>query len=144
MKEQVTGMITFLGYRLVHFEFDCNPGFNFDDLEGGKLQCNFSKVSSQLKNGDTQINLLTRVFYSNDDNADDAPLRIIVEVAGKFKESNGGPWDTKWESNAIAIMYPFVRAMIGSLTSQSGREPIILPTINVAAMFKETDQDCNE
>ena len=139
MKDPIGGVISFLGYRLAHFEYDCNPAFNLNDLEDGKLKFNFSRISSQLESGETQINLLTRVFYSTDDNIENAPLRIIVEIAGLFKEANGASWDKKWESNAVAIMYPYIRAMIGSLTAQSGREPVLLPTVNVAAMFAEIE-----
>lgn len=143
MNEQISGVISFLGYRLAHFEYDCNPAFRFEDLEGGKLQFNFSKASTQIESGETQINLLTRVFYNNVDNIQDAPLRIVVEIAGVFKAAENKPWDTKWESNAVAIMYPYVRAIIGSLTSQSGRVAIILPTVNVAAMFEKETQNNN-
>jgi len=141
MNEHIAGFISFLGYRLVKFEYECNPSFEFDSVANGKMQYNLSKLSTQLKDGATQVNLLTRVFFADSDSFDDAPMRMLIEIAGVFREANGEPWQTKWESNAVAILYPYIRALIGSLTAQSGRQPILLPTINVAAMFAESGEE---
>jgi preprotein translocase subunit SecB len=39
--------------------------------------------------------------------------------------------------NAPAILYPFIRAYISTITINAGLEPIILPTINFAAKAAE-------
>jgi len=59
----------------------------------------------------------------------------MVEIAGKFIMADGSDWDEKWLPNAIAILYPYVRAIVGSVTSQSGRETITLPTINTQSLL---------
>lgn len=41
-----------------------------------------------------------------------------------------------FDSNAPAILYPYVRAYVNALTSLSGFNPLILPTINFAARRK--------
>ena len=52
-----------------------------------------------------------------------------------------GEWEAKWETNAIAIMFPYLRSMVSMITSSSGREPIILPTMNVAKLFEKIDKN---
>jgi preprotein translocase subunit SecB len=39
--------------------------------------------------------------------------------------------------NAPAIAYPFLRAYIGNLLLNSGMEPILLPSVNFAALVRE-------
>lgn len=39
--------------------------------------------------------------------------------------------------NAPAIAFPFLRAYVSNLLLQSGMEPIVLPSVNFAAMVKE-------
>ena len=41
------------------------------------------------------------------------------------------------EKNAVAIMFPYLRSYVTNITSQPGMLPIVLPPINVAAMFQE-------
>lgn len=42
-----------------------------------------------------------------------------------------------FEPNAIAILYPYVRSIISTYTTNSNVDPIILPTINVVEMLKQ-------
>ena len=41
------------------------------------------------------------------------------------------------EKNTIAIMFPYIRSHISTITSQPGMMPIVLPPINIAAMLKD-------
>lgn len=41
------------------------------------------------------------------------------------------------EKNTIAIIFPYVRSHISSITSQPGMMPIVLPPMNIAAMLKD-------
>ena len=41
------------------------------------------------------------------------------------------------EKNAIAIMFPYVRSYVSTMTSQPGMSPIVLPPMNIVAMFQE-------
>ena len=62
-----------------------------------------------------------------------SPYRFSVEIAGRFDSET--IWHTEWEANALAILFPYIRAIVSSVSAQSGREPVILPTINLAQMF---------
>ena len=45
------------------------------------------------------------------------------------------------ENNALAILFPYVRSIVSCITAQSGRNAVILPTVNIARMFEESEED---
>lgn len=85
-----------------------------------------------------QLNLFVRCYYHNSKDYDNAPLKLEVVVSGIFHTIESSKWDNKWNSNALAILFPYVRSFIASMTSQMGRETIHLPTINTMNIH-ETD-----
>lgn len=40
------------------------------------------------------------------------------------------------EKNTIAIMFPYIRSYISSITTQPGMSPIVLPAMNIVAMVR--------
>lgn len=87
---------------------------------------------------------LTVLIGSLDDKK--IPFKVECEVTGKFKY-NADKNDTKIseeaivKNNTVAILYPYIRQLISSLTQQSNEYPsYILPTINVAKMLNKKDQ----
>lgn len=127
------GMIRFEGYRISSFNYDCPDDFDFS--EKGSYNLQLQKNTELLSPSIMQVTLRTIVFWSEGDNFDDAPLKVTVEIVGRFESDS--EINMKWEVNALAILFPYVRSIISSFTSQTGRTPVILPTINVASMLKQ-------
>lgn len=125
-----------MGYRVVDISYNCASEFEFPESEVA-YKFNFSKSSLVLSEKDFQENLKVNVFYSEDENIDSAPYKLTVEIAGRFICKEG--WQPKWETNAIAIIFPYLRSVVSMITCSSGREPIILPTINVARLFENAN-----
>lgn len=44
-------------------------------------------------------------------------------------------------ANSIAIVYPYLRAFISTLTIQSNTRPIVLPTMNLTTLGKDLEQN---
>lgn len=66
----------------------------------------------------------------------DAVIKIEVLIQGEFEfdsDLNEEQKKTFFEINAPAILFPYVRAYIASLTALSGFMPLNLPTINFMA-----------
>lgn len=49
--------------------------------------------------------------------------------------------DILLNSNAVAILFPYVRAQLTLLTAQPEMEPIVLPVVNIVKMIEETDKN---
>lgn len=63
-------------------------------------------------------------------------INISIKIEGLFEfdsDLNETQKNNFFDINAPAILYPYVRAYLSSLTSLSGFSHIILPTINFAA-----------
>ena len=129
------GVISFLGYRLVNVDYVCAPDFEMTDHSNGEFHFSFSKVGSLLSETEYQLNLLVRICFGENDDFDTSPYKLVIELAGRYDCQSG--WDNRWESNALAILFPYLRALVSTITAQSGREPVLLPTMNIAQLFRE-------
>ena len=139
MNPIISGIIRFNGYRISEFSYKCDPSFEFEGKDGETLRFNFQKAVTKMGSRSIQLNLRTNVFYSANDDIQSSPYTITLELAGRFDSEED--WMEQWETNALAILFPYARMIISTLTSQSGREPIILPTVNLAAMFNANSEE---
>ena len=132
--ETPKGVIRFDGYRLTDFDYVCSSGFEFPADQERNYNMRIQKKTERLTDQTMQVELKVSVFWSDNDDYDNAPFKVFASLVGRF--TSDSQIDLKWETNAIAILFPYVRSIITSFTSQTGREPVILPTINVAALLK--------
>lgn len=68
-------------------------------------------------------------------NDENNALDIKVKAHGFFEfdsEISEKEKDTFFRTNAPAILFPYVRAYITALSSLSGTQPVILPTLNMS------------
>lgn len=74
------------------------------------------------------------------------PFKVECEITGMFiydEEENDTeiPKETIIKNNTVAILYPYVRHLISSLTQQSNEySAYILPTINVAKVLEKQNK----
>lgn len=116
----------FLGYKIL------NSTFKVEDKEvlDHQMQIEF-EVKSMLNSDSNLFRLELISKISNKDNT----IHIEVDIVGIFKFEKDIPEEMKenfFKCNAPALLFPYVRAYISSLTSLSGINPIILPTINLS------------
>lgn len=62
---------------------------------------------------------------------------IYVNVKGRSIFSTKQENKNLLEKNTIAIMFPYIRSYISSITTQPGMTPIVLPTMNIVAMIND-------
>ena len=134
MSNENVAVIQFIGYRVTNILYNCDPSF---ELPQGEVpyKFNLSKSLAILSETEVQENVCANVFYCTTDNIEEAPFRITVEIAGRFRCDN--EWKPELEPNVLAIMFPYLRSIISTITCNSGREPIIMPTINIASLFEK-------
>ena len=77
------------------------------------------------------IKLCVKIF----EDVNDAPFYMDATITGFF-ELLGEDNIQGYEANAIAIMYPYLRAIVSTYTASANVNPLILPAINVNAMLK--------
>ena len=62
---------------------------------------------------------------------------IYVNVKGRAIFSTKQENKDLLEKNTIAIMFPYIRSYISSITTQPGMTPIVLPAMNIVAMIND-------
>lgn len=132
--------LIFKGYIVDEVIFKRNEKYKNEENEKHRITFKINKT--KLINGNEMIiKLYTTVFENASDN--NYPFEISVTITGYFDISKND-MNIDFEPNAIAILYPYVRAIISIYTTNSNIGPIILPTINVIEMLKQENKDNKE
>lgn len=89
----------------------------------------------QKENGIYNLTLITDINNESD------TIKINVECVGRFNFDKGTEIDrdnisSLFYINAPAILFPYVRAYVSTLTNLSGIKPITLPTLNLIELGK--------
>ena len=104
-------------------ELESNPtlSINFDP------QGEFIESESMYK--------LKFTFNAKTENTDKSVVKVLCKASFKFQNI------TKLEDipdyfypNSIAIVFPYVRALVSTLTLQANVKPILLPTMNLSSL----------
>lgn len=134
-RESTISSLRFINYIVNNVKFKSNK--IQDDKKVWKL--NFDIINSTKVNKERtkmEIMLKLNVFKGQEE----SPFNMEVEISGFF-ELEGEDDITRYEANAIAIMYPYLRAIVSTYTASANIAPVILPAINVNAMLKRKKEE---
>lgn len=124
--------LRFEKYIVKKVDFEYNEEYKDD---GANLDIDIDKNIEYVKN--KMIVTLTVNLFSKTERK--YPFKMNVEVKGFFEiESNDE--NINFEPNAIAILYPYVRAIVSTYTSNANVMPLILPPINVNKLLEEKEK----
>lgn len=125
MAEQIA-KFRFRGYNIIKSSIEINEGRTANE----DLTVEFSQEGSEN---------IESNFYKHTIGVDivdkDNVMRISVIVIGFFEFDNDIDDKLKvvfFNSSAPAILFPYIRAYITTLTGLSGVNPVILPTLNLS------------
>lgn len=130
--------LKFENYKVNKIEFKANEIKQQKQVWSLKFNINNETRVNTNKNK-MEIILTIKIF----EEVEDAPFNMNVEISGFF-QLIGEDDITKYEANAIAIMYPYLRAIVSTYTSAANVAPVILPAINVNAMLKNKKENLEE
>ena len=103
-----------------------------DSLEDVELQVNVSHNVNQISDREYKIILELSVA--------DPQGKLSVFVKGMAIFEAEQKTRTLIERNTLAIMFPYFRSYVSTLTTQPGMMPIVLPAMNIIAMLTEKDK----
>jgi preprotein translocase subunit SecB len=127
----------FLGFRVSELRFSASDSLGKQKEELNQhvhVERAFDPNQKRL----VQINLTVTIKTKSEN------LDLFLKLKGLFKGADDMDEDTFQklsESNAPAILYPFARAILASLTAQSNIPQIILPVANFMPIQKVEDED---
>lgn len=134
-KSTINSSLKFNNYIVNQVNFKVNESANNEE-KNWNLTFNISN-RTMVNEEKNQMNLRLKVSVFKD--IQNAPFYMDVEITGFF-ELIGEDDISKYEANAIAIMYPYLRAIVSTYTASANINPLILPAINVNAMLKRKNK----
>ncbi|MEH6888453.1 protein-export chaperone SecB [Bacillus sp. JJ864] len=127
--------LQFKDYHVMNMSYKFNP-YN---AEEENLSPDFS-YNIQKNSEDPKQAIVSLTFHIGDETLEDSSIYVSVTIAGEFEvfdEDDEEQIDMLYKVNAIAILYPYLRSIVSEITSKGTSSPIILPTMNIAAMFNQ-------
>ena len=123
-------------FRLVDYHFDKivldlgnlkpNSEFNIDFIAAGKYYPSTSKY------------LLEFTFKANIDSSESDNILIHCVAEYEFQNvSNKEEIPSFFYANSIAILFPYIRAFVSTVTLQANVKPLMLPTMNLSSLNSE-------
>ena len=136
--EKLESVLRFNKYIVDEVVFKSNPNFNPTD---DKLKIDFSikKNVEHRSNGEMIVSLNVNIFETA--NEKKYPFEMMVKLRGFFTMSDS---TINLDSNAIAILYPYIRSIVSVYTSSINVPPLILPVINVNALIEQLENEKSE
>ena len=129
------GAITFLDYKVNKVEFKNNDVY---DGEAVDIDFDVSSYCHVSDDGEEMIvGLNTDIFVPKEGKI--YPFYMSIEIEGYFKShfENREQNIAQYKKNAVAILFPYVRALVSTFTANANVAPFILPAGNVKKMLDE-------
>lgn len=128
--EKLKSSLIFEKYVVNTVNFARNKNCDIDQ----KTNIQFSITKNVVKTENKmEVTLITKVFENAEKN--NYPFEMEVQLTGYFTIENESEID--FEPNAIAILYPYIRAIVSTYTASANVNPLILPPINVNNLFRK-------
>lgn len=95
------------------------------------VKLGIGKDVQKIDEGRYQVSLSVQAIKENE-------YEAVVTITGYCEIDEDTPHkDEILNENAIAILFPYVRAELTLITAQPETEPLVIPAVNVNAMLKE-------
>lgn len=121
------------GYRVVHSEI-CLPieeaSLKLQELDHLRIEIN-PKGSHLLKEKKLLVLRMNCRVYSEPEESKGLEVKVDIVAHFEYEGMSEKEIGAYLSMNAPAIVFPYVRAYISSLTGLSGIAPLVLPTLNM-------------
>lgn len=126
-------------FRLKSYVID-NASIKFDKNNVPKdMKVDIGRGGNRANDNEYHFFINVRVIDKNGDNMFE--LNVNCSSVFEFDRELTEEEVRRYTSiNAPAILFPYVRAYISTLTSLSGISPVVLPTINLSASEQKTEE----
>lgn len=131
-------ILNLLNYKVEKIHFDLNPKFVMP-MEDEKIEMN-PKLVRKIEKIDNNKCKVSLGFIISEGDSLKAPFSIEIWISGEFEVKKGEQSDVIVNVNAVAVLFPFLRALLATITSNANIPPYILPVFNVVAWFEEEEK----
>jgi preprotein translocase subunit SecB len=132
--DAIKSSLRFRNYIVEEIKFKANQ--NFVSSEAVKIDFNVNReIKYDNENNTALVTLDVNVFENA--SSKNYPFYFYLRITGFFEvDSLKSTIDRNLiETNSIAILFPYVRALISTYTANANVNPLILPPINVLKLI---------
>lgn len=123
--------------QLKHVVFDeiTFKRLGFQNKKEKNARLDFGKHVEKIDEGEYRVSLSIKAVREKE-------YEATVTISGYCGISEEVPFkDRILNENAIAILFPYVRAELTLLTAQPETETLMIPVVNINAMFKQVETE---
>lgn len=132
-KNNIRSSLSFLNYIVDYVELKNNPMFNETEVE-----VDFDITTEfDINKEKTNMMVIINVELFKDAEINNYPFEMNLRVFGLFGMNIGDDDIQKYKTNAVAIMYPYIRSLVTTFTANSNMSPLLLPAINVNKLIRK-------
>lgn len=134
-----TSSLKLLNYITDFVQFKNNPDFESDEVT---VQFDVQpEFYINDEKGIMTVELQVEIF--KDAIRNNYPFEMIVSVVGIFEMKSNDKENNiqRFKTNAVAIMYPYIRALVSTYTANANVPPLILPVMNINKMIEESEKN---
>jgi len=133
---KATSQLSFLDYVVDHIEFTNNPAYDADAVD---ITFDFRHEVAYAQ-PDAYVTLHLDIFP--DAKVNNYPFSFSLSVTGHFQINAKSPEEATafLNVNAVAILFPYLRALVTTYTANANIQPLILPPMNIANMLEKASK----
>lgn len=126
--------LTLKNYIVKTINFSINENFEFNQDKMISINPEFKRQIRKIDNDTATVNLGFCVINEKND----MPFSMEIDIEGLFYLEN---WEQPEQlpiitSNAIAILFPYLRSIVSMVTANANISPYVLPVMNISALFE--------
>lgn len=122
------GAIIFDKYRVKKIEFELNEFYNEEEVDIClEVSANFNVSEDKTS---LTVEMVFNIFKDAIKMHYPFEMELIIKGYFSINPEDEGNID-KYQGNAMAILYPYARALVSTYTANANVSPLILPTINI-------------
>ena len=136
---QAKSCLTLKNYIIKTMNFSVNPDFKFGENKIININPEFKREITKIDDNTAAVNL----FFRISEEETDMPFYMFVDIEGIFHLEN---WEQPeylrlMKSNTIAILFPYLRTLVSTMTANANISPYVLPVMNIAALFDQNSEE---
>lgn len=133
--EKYESVLKFIRYEVNEIYFKKNVNFQLNE-EGTPIDL---KIKPIININDNNMNVTLQIIIFENAEQNNKPFEMKVNLTGYFITEGSNP--EVFKANAIAILYPYVRAIVSTYTANANITPLVLPIINVNKLVKDQEEN---
>jgi len=129
--------LKFNDYKVKHIEFILNE--NFNNTSNPKVVTNIKTTIDYNNKNPNKFHTSIMITLGEKSNNPNVPFYLCVEIIGWFEVIDEEIDKIRQfaEINSVSILFPYIRALITTITANANIPPVVLPPMNIVAMMEK-------